>query len=228
MSFSLTIFLSLIGGVLPALLWLWFWRKEDRLHPEPRRRVATAFLGGMAAVFLVLPIERFIFSVIGNNLGISTIALWSGVEEIFKFLVIYSLVLRRKENDEPIDAVIYMITGALGFSALENTFFLWNLIGDGLFTQSIITGNMRFLGATLLHTASSGTIGIFAGLTFYKTAAVRKITLFTGIIAAIVLHTIFNLLIIKSGQQIFFVFAGIWVVITILMVAIEKVKRVHI
>ena len=120
-----------------------------------------------------------------------------------------------------------MITGALGFSALENTFFLYNLVGEGLFTQSIITGNMRFLGATLLHTASSATIGILYGLAFYKSLKLKRIFLCTGIVAGIALHTIFNLLIIKSGQQIFFVFAGIWVIVSLLMIAIEKVKRVH-
>ncbi len=227
MASTLTIILSLIGGILPALLWLWFWRKEDVLHPEPRRKVALVFLGGMLSVLLVLPVEKIIYSYTGNNLSASTITLWALAEELFKFIVIYFVAFRSKDMDEPLDAVIYMITGALGFSALENTFFLYNLVGDGLFTQSIITGNMRFLGATLLHTASSATIGIFYGLAFFKSASWKKVALFTGIAASIVLHTIFNLLIINSGKEIFFIFAGIWVIITLLMVVIEKVKKVH-
>ena len=70
--------------------------------------------------------------------------------------------------DEPIDAVIYMITVALGFSALENALFLSNLISTSSFAQSIITGNSRFLGATLLHVASSAAVGVMIGLSYYK------------------------------------------------------------
>lgn len=227
MNTGITLFLSLLGGILPALLWLWFWRKEDRLHPEPRRQVALVFLSGMLAVIMVLPLERFIFSLVGNNINNLTIALWASAEEIFKFLAVYLVAFRSREMDEPIDASLYMITGALGFSALENTFFLWHLIDDGLFTQSIITGNMRFLGATLLHTASSACIGILYGLAFYKKCLTRKIILLLGLLVAIVLHTIFNLLIINAGKNIFFIFAGIWVVITFLIVMMEKVKKVH-
>ena len=118
MQISLTIFLSLLGGVLPALLWLWFWRKEDKLHPEPRRKVALAFLGGILAVSIVLPIEKVIFSFFDNQISNTTIYLWAGTEEIVKFIIIYLIAFKSREMDEPIDAVIYMITGALGFSAI--------------------------------------------------------------------------------------------------------------
>lgn len=227
MNTGITLFISLIGGILPALVWLWFWRKEDRLHPEPRRQVAIVFLCGMLAVLLVLPLEKFIYYLVGNNITPSTIALWALAEEFFKFLAVYLVAFRSREMDEPIDASLYMITGALGFSALENTFFLWHLIGDGLFTQSIITGNMRFLGATLLHTASSATIGVLYGLAFYKNIETKKAVLLLGFITAVALHTIFNLLIINAGKNIFFVFAGIWVIITFLIVMMEKVKKVR-
>ena len=41
-----------IGGMLPALFWLWFWLQEDKLHPEPRSRIMLAFLGGMVGFIL--------------------------------------------------------------------------------------------------------------------------------------------------------------------------------
>ena|SRR3989344_3078199 len=228
MNISLTIFLSLLGGVLPSLVWLWFWMKEDKLHPEPRSKVALTFLGGMLAVLLVLPVEKFIFSMGGSVVSNLTIFYWAIAEEMFKFIIAYFLALRMRENDEPIDAVIYMITIALGFSALENSLFLSNLINVQNFTQGIITGNMRFLGATLLHTASSATIGIMYGLSFYQSKSIKKIAILIGVSTSIILHTIFNLLIIESGDKIFFVFSGVWVLVTFVIVAIEKVKKTHI
>lgn len=225
MSSSNTIFFSLLGGVLPALLWLWFWLKEDRLHPEPRVRIMVAFLSGMAVVFLVLPLEKFIFTIF-PSISIITVFLWASIEEIVKYITSYFSSLRNREMDEPIDAIIYMITVALGFSALENALFLSNLISVGSFAQSIITGNSRFLGATLLHVASSAVVGVMMALSYYKKPLTKKFFLCTGLGASIALHTIFNLFIIKLEDNLFFVFAGVWVLIVLLLVLIEKVKNV--
>jgi len=222
-----TIFLSLLGGILPALLWLWFWLKEDRLHPEPKLRLTIVFITGMVSVFLVLPVEKYIYSFTFSSISILTILLWAATEEIFKYSSAYISSLKRKDMDEPIDAVIYMITAALGFSALENTLFLFNLIDGSQFYQGLITGNSRFLGATLLHVASSAIIGVLIGLAYYKKPATKRIFLFIGILASIVLHTIFNLLIIKLDENKLFVFSGVWVLIVLLIILFEKVKKVN-
>lgn len=222
-----TIFFSLIGGVLPALLWLWFWLKEDRLHPEPKSRIILIFFTGIISVFVVLPLEKFVFSLASSSVSIITILLWATIEEVSKYGSAYITGLTRKDMDEPIDAVIYMITAALGFSALENSLFLLNVVNSNYFIQSILTGNSRFLGATLLHVASSAVIGVMIGLSYYKKPLIKKIFLFTGICVAILLHTIFNLLIIKLEGDRFFIFAGVWVLIILLIVLIEKVKEVN-
>lgn len=222
-----TIFFSLLGGVLPALVWLWFWLKEDRLHPEPKSRVVAVFLFGMISVFIVLPLERMVFVTSAGTISFLTIFLWASIEEIAKYLVAFLVALKSRVTDEPIDAVIYMITVALGFSALENTLFIFNLVESGNFVQSIMTGNSRFLGATLLHIASSATIGVMIGLAYYKKPALKNLFLFTGIVLSIVLHTIFNLLIIKFESSLFFVFAGVWTLIIVLLVIFEKIKKIR-
>lgn len=222
-----TILFSLLGGILPALFWLWFWLKEDRLHPEPKVRIMLTFLMGIAAVFIVLPIEKFIYTETLSTVSLLTILLWATTEEVLKYGGAYFIALRNKDMDEPIDAVIYMITAALGFSALENSLFLSNLLDVGMFSKSVITGNSRFLGATLLHVASSAAIGVMIGLSYYKKVSDKRIFLFTGILIAITLHTIFNLLIIKLENDIFFVFSGVWILIILLIVLIEKIKLTY-
>lgn len=229
-----TISLSILGGVLPALLWLWFWLKEDRLQPEPRFRITLSFISGMLAVWPAIEMERLLCGYIQPGVctagivpGLLLIVLWASTEEIFKYVVTYlSSFWNNKYNNEPIDAVIYLITAALGFSALENTLFILNLVGDNRFIQSLITGDSRFLGATLLHVASSAAIGVMIGLAYYKKPLVKKIFLFTGIALSVLLHTAFNLLIIKLDSNKFFVFAGVWILIVLLIVLIEKVKKV--
>jgi len=161
------LFFALLGGILPALLWLWFWLHEDRLHPEPRVMIMRTFIAGMIAVPLVLPLEQFVQRRYALFPFI-IILLWAAIEEIFKWAAAYFSALRTKENDEPIDAVIYLLTAALGFAAMENTFFLISLISHAGIIGSLVNGNLRFVGATLLHVLSSGVVGLFLGLSFYK------------------------------------------------------------
>ncbi|MFA6270092.1 MAG: PrsW family glutamic-type intramembrane protease [Candidatus Paceibacterota bacterium] len=222
-----TIIFSLLGGILPAVLWLWFWLQEDRLHPEPKSRIIIVFLAGMASVFIVLPLERLFYTATLSSISILTIIVWAGIEEIFKYVTAYFTALKNKVTDEPIDAVIYMITVALGFSAFENTLFLFNVIDSGALSQGIITGNSRFLGATLLHVASSAAIGVMIGLAYFKKPMIKRLFLLVGIVLSIILHTIFNLLIIRLADNLFFVFAGVWVLIVVLIVLIEKIKKVN-
>lgn len=224
MNSFLTIIYALALGILPACFWLWFWLREDRLHPEPKTRIAIVFLTGMASVFLVLPIEKFIYGAALGGISLIVILIWAAVEEVFKYLAAYISALRGQEVDEPIDPLIYMITAALGFSALENALFLWNIIDVGFLPQSIITSNTRFLGASLLHIVSSSAIGVMLGLSFYKRSATRKIFLLIGLGLAVILHTLFNLFIIKLESEIFLVFTGVWVLIIVLIVLFEKIK----
>ncbi|MBV9159466.1 MAG: PrsW family intramembrane metalloprotease, partial [Candidatus Kaiserbacteria bacterium] len=161
------------GGILPALAWLWFWRREDSKNPEPRRLIALAFLAGMVTVAIVIPVEKFVASYISPlnvpffiSGGATTLVFisWSAIEEIFKFLAARFTVLRRREDDEPIDPVIYMVTVALGFAAAENTLFLLSPLSGDTALQTVMTGNLRFVGATLLHVLSSAAIGVFLGI----------------------------------------------------------------
>ena len=106
---------AIAGGMLPALAWLWFWRREDSKHPEPRRLIALAFLAGMCTVGLAVPLEQLMEVYIHNQTLLFTS--WSAIEETLKLLVAAAVILWNKENDEPLDAVIYMVALALGFSA---------------------------------------------------------------------------------------------------------------
>jgi RsiW-degrading membrane proteinase PrsW (M82 family) len=219
---GITLFLALSGGILPALLWLWFWLKEDRLHPEPRSLLMLAFVAGMISVPLVIPLEQ---AAIGFITGSVIVVVWSAIEEIMKYGAGLFVVLRRPAVDEPLDPLIYMITVALGFAALENTLFLLN--PDLNLFNGIITGNLRFLGATLLHTLASGVVGLSISLSFYKGPIIKKLSLFIGIVLSIVLHSLFNFFIIKSnGEQILTVFAFVWIGIILLLLSFEKVKRI--
>ncbi|HVM73976.1 MAG TPA: PrsW family glutamic-type intramembrane protease [Candidatus Paceibacterota bacterium] len=222
----LSLLAAIAGGVLPALAWLWFWLREDSAHPEPRRLIALAFFAGMCTVAITIPLEQYVQTLISNQS--LTFTAWSAMEETFKFIAALLVILWRKDYDEPVDAVIYMICVALGFSAVENTLFLWQPLSDGGLAQTFITGNLRFVGATLLHVLSSATIGISLACGFYKPRGVKVLYGLSGVILAILLHATFNFLILNTPQaQLLRTFVFVWVGVVVLLAGIEFVKRIQ-
>ncbi len=240
---SSTLFFALVGGVLPALLWLWFWLREDRLHPEPRSLIILSFVAGMIAVLPALYAEQWVCEqVITGSLSdcpagltaardvMFVIISWAVIEEVLKYGASYYAALRKRENDEPIDALIYLITAALGFAALENTLFLSGAIKTGGFFEGISVGVLRFVGASLLHVVTSGFIGFCIALAFYKSRAVKRFFRAGGILGAISLHGIFNFYILDSagsGRMTFAIFAFVLLAIILLLVGFEKVKQLR-
>ncbi|HVV14990.1 MAG TPA: PrsW family glutamic-type intramembrane protease [Candidatus Paceibacterota bacterium] len=227
---SPVLFIAFLGGVLPALLWLTFWLLEDRLHPEPKKYIFFCFLGGMCMVPFVLPVERFALaqalSLGYGSTSLLVLFLWATAEELFKFAAAYLVALRAKVFDEPLDAVVYLVTAALGFSAAENVLFLLDPLMDGNVLQTIVTGDLRFIGATLLHTLSSASIGIALAFSFYQPAGSRRLAALFGVILAVSLHTLFNFFILGSGSgATFWIFLVIWLGIIAILLGLERVKR---
>ncbi len=214
--------ITFLAGLIPALFWLWFWLREDKAHPEPRALIVTSFIAGMLIVALVLPLQEFAMKRFqGDNL----VFVWVIIEEVLKYSAALIVVLWNRAVDEPIDAIIYMITIALGFSALENALYISNPLSSGDYVSSFVTGNFRFLGATLLHVLASGTVGISMALVYYKRSVVKVLVASFGLFVAIMLHAFYNFSIMDAdGNTILGVFMFVWMGIIVLFILFEKVK----
>ena len=214
-----------IFGIIPAILWLWFWLKED-IHPEPTKLIIFTFLSGMLSVFIALPMQHWVENITKGT--ILLFLLWAVIEESLKFGAAWIGGMHTREDNEPIDPTIYMIVSALGFVAMENTLFLIDPLISGNIGDALITGNLRFMGATLLHVVSSSTIGIFLSLSFTKKRAYKIIYAILGLILASTLHTLFNLFIMNgSDSSIFLIFGAVWIGLIALMVTFEKIKSIN-
>ncbi|MDZ7726027.1 MAG: PrsW family glutamic-type intramembrane protease [Candidatus Campbellbacteria bacterium] len=220
-----TILTALLFGLVPTFIWLVFWLSEDRAHPEPKRMIFLSFIAGMIAVPISITIEAWIDSLVSD--GFSKTLLWSLTEEMAKYLLAFIIVLRSIELDEALDALIYMICVALGFAALENTLYALEPILDQEHIGAATVSNLRFVGATLLHTVSSAAIGVAMALSYYRSRASRMGATVIGLIVAIGLHALFNFFIINlSENTVFMVFAGIWILTIGLIVIAEKIKKI--
>jgi RsiW-degrading membrane proteinase PrsW (M82 family) len=219
--------LAILLGVGPALLWLWFWLREDKEKPEPKGLIAIMFIVGMVSVFIVLPIQKFVQTNVTSYEW--QIIGWASIEELIKYIGVLILLYKTNHINDPIDWPIYLITAALGFAALENTMFLIKPLSLDQTTVGLLTGQLRFLGSTLLHAVSSGIIGISLGLSFFMGKFIKKIYLLMGLILAIALHSAFNFFIMEDkGNNFLRVLGFLWVVTIIIMLLFEKLRRMSI
>lgn len=215
---------SLLGGILPALIWLIFWLQEDAKRPEPKGMILITFLAGMAAVVLVIPFQIAVESSLAGLLAL-TVLLWALLEEAFKLGAAYFGGLGSTEDDEPIDSLVYVITAALGFVALENALFIAGPLFQADILGSFMTGNLRFIGTSVLHVVSSAIVGVALALSFYKPIKVRVLWAILGLGLATLFHTAFNLALInESGPSKPVIFGIVWASAILLLVIFEKVK----
>jgi protease PrsW len=218
---SPTLFIAFLGGILPSLLWLTFWLFEDRYHPEPKKYLFLTYVLGGLIVWPVLKLEQLAMLYAS---GTMVLLCWAFIEEAGKTFAAFLGGLLWPVYDEPIDAVIYLVTAALGFAAVENTLFLMSSFDQGL-AQVVVTGDLRFIGATLLHTLASATVGLALALSYTKSIGTRRFMIFFGVVLATTLHTLFNFFILKGGNEsTFSIFFVIWLGIIGVLLLMERIK----
>jgi RsiW-degrading membrane proteinase PrsW (M82 family) len=217
---------AFLAGILPSLLWLFFWLREDNLHPGPRLAVALTFLLGMLSVALAIYGEGV--ATIFVKSSTEQYIVWAAIEEIVKALVVLIIALFSSQIEEPIDCMIFFVTAALGFAAVENSFFILNPISSGNIPVSIVVGDFRFIGATLVHTVSSALIGFCIAFVFYRGVWAKIAMIVTGLVGAVAIHSAFNLSVLSvAPQSTLSVFAWIWCAVIIIMILFEEIKAVH-
>lgn len=219
---------ALALGFIPTLIWLIFFLKEDN-HPEPRSLILKTFiLGGFSAFFALFleillknPLEKIIFTLprlVEENLSVFLV--FGIVEELVKFLFVYLLVRRNTYFDEPIDAMVYMVTGALGFATTENLLLVFSNNPDSVFSTILF----RFIGANLLHALSSAIVGHYwaRGIRFNLEGKF----VFAGLLLASIFHVIFNYLVFKFSDFLIYPIAFLIILGFFVLYDFEELKKV--
>ena len=232
--------ISILLAPLPSIVWLAFYLRKDR-HPEPNRMVIKIFLLGAISIALAALLEQGIYLLLNKiSLAQEIIILvisFAFIEELIKFLVVKFGILKSPNFDEPVDSIIYMIISALGFAAAENIYLLSQISPLNIpINNTIEFITTRFLGATFLHALASAIMGYFLAASFYKKSKFRKTLIFGGLIAATILHSVFNYIIILNINDqievyqrngfIFILLLGGAIIVSIMFKKINKFRSV--
>ncbi len=226
-------FLLVALGVLPSLIWLGYWLRKDS-HPEPKVLITKVLLLGIMLSPLAIVFELLMVQFVAGMLEVSPTAfsngpwfyLWAAlVEEVVKYLAVFFVVLRSPEFDEPVDAMIYMLTAAMGFAAMENILVINRVIGDG-FGATLGIWGLRFAGATLLHALSSALLGYFIALAWFHFRNRKSLFLF-GLALATLFHWAFNLFISQMHHSASLAFSTLLLMVMAFLISalFDKIKR---
>lgn len=156
------------------------------------------------------------------------------IEETLKYAVVRFRVLKNSAFDEPLDTMLYMIIGALGFAAVENLLLVFQSPLPA-FGQMLSFMAMRFISATFVHALASGILGFWLASAI-KEPAKKYRMLCKGFSLAIFFHIGYNALIwtIESQEGSDIALLPIWMVfvlITIMAIAVSHkfaiLKRLH-
>jgi len=126
---------SLFFGFIPALVFAYILYWLDRYEKEPKVLLGGVFMWGAivaaGSAFIIntfLDIGVYLFTQsdwVTELAGGSLIAPF--VEESLKGLAVFIVfLLFRKEFDSIIDGIVYAGVAALGFAAIENTYYIYN------------------------------------------------------------------------------------------------------
>jgi RsiW-degrading membrane proteinase PrsW (M82 family) len=224
------VFIVLLAAFTPALVWLFFFLREDTVHPEPRRLIAKVFAVGALASVPTFLVQSALDALIESEFVVLVILL-AFVEEFFKFGAAWLVVRKDPAFDEPLDAMIYMVAASLGFATVENVFITGSTyplsasLGAFLIAGGALTAlTYRFLGATLLHVLASSLLGYTWARGWVKGRPLRFIAF--GLLIATAVHAVFNFLIYRYQYEnlllptLFLLVAGFFV-----LADFEKVKK---
>ncbi|OGF56729.1 MAG: hypothetical protein A2Z21_07795 [Candidatus Fraserbacteria bacterium RBG_16_55_9] len=114
----------LVLAFAPAVFWLLYFYRRDRLEPEPRWLIVKTFLLGMLSAIPAAVGEALISWV---GVFVLVVAIGPAIEEYCKYFVVSRSVYRSEEFDEPMDGIIYAIAAALGFASVENVGYLFTV-----------------------------------------------------------------------------------------------------
>ena len=181
----------LLITILPSLLIVLFFVKSDR-YPEPTSQIVKIFTYGIFLCFPAFYLNNALLDIYANagfseKLSSSFLSA-APVEEFLKFIVLYSLVYKMKDFNEPIDGIVYGVTVSLGFATLENIYYVY-ILSNYFDTTPLVLAILRSFSAIPAHGIFGATMGYF----FMKYSFIQKQNNLTlSLIVPILLHGAYN------------------------------------
>ncbi|MBN1500842.1 MAG: PrsW family intramembrane metalloprotease [Spirochaetes bacterium] len=188
----LKITISFIMAVTPAIFLVKYFYGKDSAKPEPASQIIKIFILGIISTIPIIIIE-YVFQYLSFLFDKSPLAavfinafiIAALSEETFKFLIVRIFIYNKPFFDEEVDGIIYCVVAGLGFACMENILYVMN--------SGIGVALIRAFTAIPLHALAAGIMGYYIGKAkFSATAGERNLYFIKGLAAAILIHGIYD------------------------------------
>lgn len=191
------IIFSALAAIVPMSIYLLMIWKFDRYDREPFKLVVTNYLWGALGAIVLSIIGSFIFTAfisifIKDAIQLSrfgAVVVAPIVEEITKGLFLL-ITITNKKFDNITDGIVYGGAIGLGFGMTEN--FLYFVTYGESIANLIMLVIIRSLFSAVMHCVSTATLGAFLGMAKFKSSPQKIAFAFTGLIIAMIIHSIWN------------------------------------
>ena len=185
----MNLLLSLIT-ILPPILIVIIFAASDKFK-EPNKEIFLVFISGILITIPAYIANTFLmqdvyanYPFIGESLASSFLSA-AAVEEGLKFLVLYLVVYKLREFNEPMDAMVYGVCVSLGFAASENIFYVYYLdLGEPIYVA---------IFRMFMTIPAHGIFGAMMGYFFMRYVFIHKSkNLFLSFLIPYLLHGFYN------------------------------------
>ena len=185
---------TLLITIVPSLIILSFFFLSDKFK-EPKQTIAVVFFLGILICLPAGIINDFMYETFNDGSDFSErlstsflSAAWS--EELLKFIILYFIVLRRNEFNEPMDGIVYGVTVSLGFATYENYDYVFRL-AESWEIDPYQMAIWRSYSAVPMHGLMGCVMGFYFGM--YAFSANKKYLILCLLIPFII-HGFYNFL----------------------------------
>ena len=215
----------LLVTIIPSLAILIFFIYSDKFR-EPKKSIFKVFIYGclicIPAFFVNTILNSFWFyqtkvpvELIGSFLAPAL------VEEALKFFVLFYVVYKMKDFNEPIDGIVYGVTVSLGFATLENVYYVF----FSGYQDSLAVAYLRAFSAIPGHALD----GVFMGYFFMKYVYVQKRNnLMLTFLVPYFLHAYYNYFAVINYKLMYLELVIGWAIALILyknLIRDQKIKK---
>jgi protease PrsW len=197
-AFQITNKMNLIVLALaPVVIIAVFIYYRDKYEKEPVLLLLKSLGVGILIILPVIFVERVLALIIPylpkNTKAFYTAFIVAGfTEEAFKYLAFFLLIWRNKNFNEKFDGIVYAAFISLGFAAVENVSYVIQF-GE-------TTAYIRAMASVPAHALFGIAMGYYFGLAkFY--AKQRKFFLLRAILYPMILHGIFDFILMQGNYK---------------------------
>lgn len=207
----------LSAAIAPSLALLSYFYLRNEMETEPRKTLLQAFLYGAIITFPIMFIQYVMQEeqAITNEI-LSSVVIASALEEFFKWLIIFSVILKHVEFDDPYDGILYGAAVSLGFATVENVLYLLSFGIDQAVVRAILPVSSHALFGVVM--------GYYFGKGKFSQTERRKEFYALAFFGPLVLHICYNSIFLLEAN---FVYAMVPFMLFLWWFGLKKVKLAH-